>query len=177
MQEGVEAKEIRFIERGVGGYEDWVFAVFKCKGDCQTIFTQANLQEMMEFTSQITDEEYWPLLCAREYHQDDNQKQFFKDGYGCTESAYLNLTAPAQQFLDQNGANEMSQEQIQQLITAFSPMIMDDNAKRALLGKNFSPENPYSNIIACVFKTIGDDHLFKSQIIQDDQGNWVEKQL
>ena len=54
---------------------------------------------------------------------------------------------------------------------------MRDDAKRALLGKDFSLENPNSNIIACVFKTIGDDNLFKSQILRDENGNWLENQL
>ena len=61
---------------------------------------------MMQFTSQITDEEYWPLLCGREYPNSENQKQFFKDGFGCTDAAYTNLTASAEKYLD----NELGQE-------------------------------------------------------------------
>ena len=72
MPQGIDIGDIKFIERGVGSYEDWVFTIFKCKGECSTIFTQANIEEMMQFTSQITDEEYWPLLCGREYQNSEN---------------------------------------------------------------------------------------------------------
>lgn len=53
---------------------------------------------------------------------------------------------------------------------------MRDGASRALLGKNFSVENPYSNIVACVFKTVGDDRLLNTYISQDEDGSWIEKE-
>jgi hypothetical protein len=91
-----EAKDIQFLNRYSGGYEDYVYAIFKTK-DGSSIFNIEFLNEMNRFSEVITSHESWPHLCLREQNSD------IADGYGCTEGSYRNLTAKAKQFLDMVG--------------------------------------------------------------------------
>jgi hypothetical protein len=56
-------------------------------------------------------------------------------------------------------------------------MILENNNYRAMLGKEFSQENPYSNIIASVYKTVRSDDLMESNFVQDENDEWWEQRI
>lgn len=88
MPPGIPIKDIKLLTRWKGGYEDWIFAIFKTR-DGSSIFSMENLNEMTRFSEILTSHEYWPMLCVRE------PKEKVMDGYGCGESSYRNLTGPS----------------------------------------------------------------------------------
>ena len=84
---------------------------------------------MQEFSSQITDDPYWPLLCLRGDTVND-----LKDGYACTGESYSNLTAPAVDYIKTSG-QEMNDENLQRVVNAFAPTIEGSENFRSMLGK------------------------------------------
>ena len=44
---GVDLKDIQFLKRDQGQFENYIFAIYKCKNDCDTIFTEKNLEEII----------------------------------------------------------------------------------------------------------------------------------
>ena len=81
-----DAKDIKFLNRWQGGYEDFVYAIFKTKNG-SSIFNLENLAEMDKFSELMTSHDSWPKLCMRD------PTEAIVDGYGCTTGAYRNLTA------------------------------------------------------------------------------------
>lgn len=94
LPHGVPLEFIKMIERHTGPREDWVFIIFKCKNEGDTIFTPQNVMEMDNFVGEITKGELWPKLCTRE------DTDHLADGYHCGSSSYSNLTRLIKQRLD-----------------------------------------------------------------------------
>jgi hypothetical protein len=49
LPKDVDFKEIKWIEKGTGDDGDNIFAIFKCKSYCKTIFTYPAILEMNNF--------------------------------------------------------------------------------------------------------------------------------
>ena len=82
----VDAERIKFIKRpsSSGPRSHWIYIVYKCKYDCETLFTFEAIKEMFELTGNITSHPSWSKLCRRKPGEE------IKDGWGC--NGYTNLT-------------------------------------------------------------------------------------
>lgn len=78
--------EVNFIRKELGNYEDDVYAIFKCKHDCKTIFTKESIEDMERFGKEVASIENWPYLCHR--YSNGNKR----DGFGCSDITYENVT-------------------------------------------------------------------------------------
>lgn len=79
-----------------GSYENWIFAVFKCKDDCDTIFELDRIKDMMRFTeTTITADPTWPKVCVRDLKP-------IQDKFGCSKTSYNNLTYPLEPYIRAN---------------------------------------------------------------------------
>ena len=83
---------IEFIPRYKGEQGHTIFAIYKCKKDCKTIFTKNHMKEIVRFSDIINSDYLWPRLCVR-----DSKK--FADGMGCTTNSYFNLSSNFENFI------------------------------------------------------------------------------
>ena len=81
------------MPRYKGGQGHTIFAVYKCKNDCKTIFTKNHMKEIVKFADLISSDYLWPRLCVR-----DLSKKY-ADGMGCTSNSYFNLSSNFENFI------------------------------------------------------------------------------
>jgi hypothetical protein len=86
---GVNLTDISFLPSSRGDFQDYVYVIFKCKDDCETIFTDKHIKEMLRFSAKMTDDPLWSKVCRRE---GDGNKTVPVDGVGCSSHSYLNFT-------------------------------------------------------------------------------------
>lgn len=48
---------IKLEEKGGGG--DDIIVYYRCKGECDTIFTRAKIEEMNRFAAEMTSNPFW----------------------------------------------------------------------------------------------------------------------
>lgn len=96
---------------------------------------------MNRLAEQVTSDEQWPVFCVR------NHNRKVVDGYGCTEDAYLNLTSYLNPLID-----TLDDETLKRDVRLAAPMIIKQSNLRNFLSKDFSEENPDSNIMGTVFQ-------------------------
>jgi hypothetical protein len=56
---GIPLDYIRFIEKPQGAYDDFIYIIFKCKKNCDTILTAKNILTMNNFTAELTKDPLW----------------------------------------------------------------------------------------------------------------------
>jgi hypothetical protein len=105
---------------------------------------------MRKFSEQLTSDEKWPIFCVR-----DHTKKVV-DGHGCTEDSYGNLTQFIDPFLD-----NINDEELHDKIKQIAPLVASNKDFKLYLGKDFSAENPDTNIAASIFFTTGEPIITK----------------
>jgi hypothetical protein len=146
---------INLQEKELGPQDDWIYAIFKCKGDCKTIFTEENIKEMNRFTQLMTEDRLWHMFCVRE------KNQRIVDGRGCSSNAYNNVT----RYIEDAIQPGSSQEDVDAIVKQYAPLLLSNPQARRMLDKDFSEENPNSKYMALVFQTT--DNVFVSNIMNE----------
>lgn len=85
----INITDIRFSPTSRGNFQDFVYVIFKCKYDCETIFTDEHVEEMQRFSEYITDDPLWSKVCRREA---TGNTLIPVDGVGCSQHSYFNIT-------------------------------------------------------------------------------------
>ena len=70
----------------------------------------------------------------------------------------------------------LSPEEIDEKMKIFAPMMMKENNVKSLLSKDFSTDNPRSDIMAVVFQTTRAEDVINS-IIVENNGKFEEQEL
>lgn len=123
------------------------------------------MKEMNRFVEKMVDHPNWPLLCLRPTHADEAKD--LKDGKLCAGDSYMNATALAMKFLEKEDSTP-SQEQINEGIKKYAPIVLADPNIHSMLSKDFSAENPKSNILGGAFKTTHNGGLVDSYFVGPD---------
>lgn len=89
------------------------------------------------------------------------------DGYGCTTNSYKNLTTFLNPLID-----TLDDETLAKDLRLAAPLILKEDKFRKLLSKDFSEENPDSNIMASVFEITNEPIITE---IRDGKEVLVEK--
>lgn len=105
----------------------------------------------------MTEDPLWSKLCVKIENKDP------KDGHGCNEGSYRNLTEPALPYMKL--LHSLTDQQIQEKINENADKIMSDNNYRKLLSRTFSKNNPYSQYMAAIFETT--DNVYESTFKKD----------
>lgn len=161
-----------FLIREPGPDEGIILVMFKCKNDCETIFTLEHIKEMNRFVTKMVDHPNWPLLCLRSTSVEEEKD--VKDGKLCLGDSYMNATSIAMKFLEKE-EKAPTQEQINDVIKTYAPIVLADSRIRSMLSKDFSAENPKSNILGGAFKTTHNGNLVDSYFTGPDaNGKYTE---
>ena len=166
MPPGVDIRDVKMQQKLLGRSDHNIIAIFKCKGECETVLNYKNLLEMRRFTSGLTAHPLWAMFCPRDLSEP------YADGNGCTENAYVNLTSQLSENLIADWKDK-SQEEINEKISSLAYRLDNDLNGRGLLHKDFHRNNPVSPLIASIFKTTND--VFESRIRQTQFGFWEEQ--
>jgi predicted RND superfamily exporter protein len=144
---GVPLDFVRMLDKPTGEGQDHIYALFRCKGDCKTIFTPESLRDMNRFSQEVSEHPLWYKHCARE------QSTRAADAVGCGKNSYANLTKEVTRAADLKEST--TQEELDEALIEFAPEVVRNGEARRMLSKNFSVEWPFSPYVSVVFRTSG----------------------